>query len=157
MIREIFIINQSGIGIFYQNFEKEAQYDEDLMSSYLSAIQALAVESTKDRIQAIISGSSRYSFVPGENFLMVIKTVKDMRDKGLLVKLNTMKSIFFQIYEEELKRKDANLEKYNGFENIIREIFNIDFKTKRKSSDLITNLLGLPLKKKHLKKLIDSL
>ncbi len=44
MLKEIFIINKAGIGLFYQNFEVNGQKEKDMVSAFLKAIQDFSEE-----------------------------------------------------------------------------------------------------------------
>jgi hypothetical protein len=157
MIKEILIINRSGIGLFYQNFENDAQENQQVLAGFFSAIQCFAKECTKDNLKAIISGESKYSIVEGDDFSIIIKTSKGLDFKKFEEKINSLKNTFLQEYEDDLSRNNTDTRRYNGFEEIVKSMFKIDIITKHKSSDLFTDLLGISSQKVNFRKIINSL
>jgi len=157
MIKEILISKPNGIGLFYQNFESEAQKDPQLMAGFFNAIQCFIQECTKDQLHAIMSGENQFCFFQGNNFSMVIKTAKNLDVKKIQDKITILKEVFHKLFEEELSRNEIDPTKYNGFEKIVRDLFKIKIETTHKSSELFEDFLGISFRKVNFKKVMDSL
>lgn len=157
MIKEIFILNEGGIGLFYQNFEKEVQDNCQMLASFFSAIQSFAEKAMSEHLNAIISGENKYVFYTAEKFSIVIKTDKNTSDSKIKSKLEILKDSFHKIFEDCLNQNEIRTENFNGFEQIVINVFNIKTKPKYKSSEIFKDLLGLSNKKINFKKILNSL
>jgi hypothetical protein len=157
LIKEILIINDGGIGLFYQNFEEQAKVDCQVMAGFLSAIQNFAQNCAEDQLQAIVSDKDQYTFHNAKNYSVVIKASRKVSVKTLEEKIAQLKQDFEAIYREYLERQEVNSEKYNGFEEVIMNVFEIKEKPKFKSSEIFNSLLGLENKKINFKKVLNSL
>jgi hypothetical protein len=102
-------------------------------------------------------GEHKYSFIPCENFSLVVKTTKNLNIKTLKPRIETLKNSFEEKYALDLAKNNFDPEIYNGFEKVVEDTFGIREKPKFKSSELFQDLLGLKGKKVNFKKVLNSL
>lgn len=157
VIKEIYILNGSGIGVFYQNYEDQVQKDLQLIAPFFSAIQSFAQECTKDNLKALIMGENKYSFINHETFSIVIKTDKSLDLKNIQKKIDNLSRTFFTQYGKELMKSNQDLDNYNNFEIVVREMFEVKIRPTFKSSELVKDFLGLSDRNVNFKKVINSL
>ena len=73
MLKEIFILNKAGIGLFYQNFEIQKRRDKDLIAAFLKIFQDLSEEYMNQDLKELQVGENKVVFFSGEPVSLVIK------------------------------------------------------------------------------------
>jgi len=157
LLKEIFILNKAGIGLFYQNFEPYGQKDTDLISAFLKIFQDLTLEYMNQSLQELKVGKDKILFFSGEPVSFVLKINNTIPSNKIENRITYLKDRFLQNYTEQLTQKDINIKDFDAFEEVVKEEFDIKTKTKRKSSENLQKAFGISLSTVNLKKLIESL
>jgi len=157
MLKEIFIINKGGIGLFYQNFETTGRKDKDLVSAFLKIFQDLTVEYMNQSLQELQVGTDKVIFVSGEPVSFVLKVNSIMPSNKIETRIALLKDRFLRNYTEQLSQNDTDIKDFDAFEQDIKEVFDIKTKTNRKSSERLQEFFGISVTNANLKKLIESL
>ena len=110
MIREIMIIDQSGIALFYQNFiNNERLEDEQSLASYFDIICRFTKQNFKESLKTLTLDSYIFFFYThSSRYHLVLKCNNRVIDNDLL------ESISERIIEEFLERYNEVLKDFNG-------------------------------------------
>ncbi len=110
MIREIMIIDQSGIALFYQNFiNNERLEDEQSLASYFDIICRFTKQNFKESLKTLTLDSYIFFFYThSSRYHLVLKRNNRVIDNDLL------ESISERIIEEFLERYNEVLKDFNG-------------------------------------------
>jgi len=157
MIKEIYILNKGGIGLFYQNFSDKIEGDEQLAASLFNVIQTFAETYLNEEVRSIVADNDKLLFFQGDSFSIIIRTDMNSKLDEKSKKLKALRDEFFKRYHKNLKCNITDISIYDDFEETIRNIFKIEKKPKHRSSELLQQFFGIPIKKINLKKLIHSL
>ena len=128
MIREIMIINQSGIALFYHNFiNNERLEDEQSLASYFDIICRFTKQNFKESLKTLTLDSFIFFFYThSSRYHLVLKCTNKDIDKDLL------ESISARIIEEFLEKYSEVLKDFNG-----------EISTFQSFSELLSNILSL--------------
>lgn len=128
MIRELMIINQSGIALFYHNFiNNERLDDEQSLASYFDIICRFTKRNFKESLKTLTLDSFIFFFYThSSRYHLVLKCTNKNIDKNLL------ESISERILEEFLKKYKDALKDFNGEVSIFQSF-----------SELLSNILDL--------------
>ena len=157
VLKEIFIINNAGVGLFYQNFETNGKKDKDIISAFLKIFQDLSIEYLNQSLQEFQVGTNKVVFFSGEPVSFVIKVNSTLPSKKIEGRIKFLKDLFVQTYTQQIERNETEISFFDDFEEEIKKVFDIKIKTKRKSSEHLQALFGITIKKENLKRLIESL
>lgn len=125
MIKEIYILNKGGIGLFYQNFSDKIEGDDQLAASLFNVIQSFAENYLNEDIRSIVSNNDKLLFFRGKDFSIIIRTDTNSKLDEKSKKIKVLKDRFFQKYHKNLKYNITDVSIYDEFEEIIRKIFKI--------------------------------
>ena len=138
MIREIMIINQSGIALFYHNFIKSERLEEEQsLASYFDIICRFTKRNFKESLKTLTLDSYIFFFYThSSRYHLVLKCVNKDIDKDLL------ESISEKILEEFLEKYRDDLISFNGeisiFQSFSEILLNIlDLKTEIKNTPIL--------------------
>jgi len=139
-IREIFLINNSGILLYHASATAEEGVDEDLFGSMLTAIQdfvresfAAAVEK-EEGLGQIEYGDLRIIMERGEKAFLavVIDGYDNSRLRRLMIQLLT---VFEERYADVLKDWDGNIYKFKGTDAMVEDVLGVPAKEKLSGSE----------------------
>ena len=156
-LKEIFIINNAGVGLFYQNFETNRKDDKDIVSAFLKIFQDLSIEYLNQSLQEFQVGTNKMVFFSDEPVSFVIKVNSTLPSKKIEGRIKFLKDLFVQTYTQQIERNETEISFFDDFEEEIKKVFDIKIKTKRRSSELLQDFFGISIKRANLKKLIGSL
>ncbi|KKK59436.1 hypothetical protein LCGC14_3034420, partial [marine sediment metagenome] len=110
MIENLWIIRK-GVLIFSKNY-KRLNISDDLLAGFLSAIDSFIKETTKGEIKNISLKDSKFTYLVGENLIIVLNT--DERDNDILIQnlLIQIESDFLDEYREAINNNKSGWEKY---------------------------------------------
>ncbi len=138
MIREIMIINQSGIALFYQNFINNERLDnEQSLASYFDIICRFTKQNFKESLKTLTLDSFIFFFYThSSRYHLVLKCTNIDIDKNLL------ESISAKILEEFLEKYRDDLIEFNGeisvFHSFSESLSNIlDLRTEIRNTPIL--------------------
>ncbi|MHA1232270.1 MAG: hypothetical protein ACTSRP_16725 [Candidatus Helarchaeota archaeon] len=157
LIKELIIINHSGIAIFYQNFVGEKDIDYQSIAGFFSALNTFANHSINDKINSIVMGKEICYFVMKDDLYFIFRCAKkDFSEKQLKQKAEKVVNKFLQEYGDLLKDFKGNIACFNSFSEKLSDILEINTANLKPSSEILSNLIGLN-KTINYKKVLDSL
>ncbi|MHA1268453.1 MAG: hypothetical protein ACTSPY_01580 [Candidatus Helarchaeota archaeon] len=156
-IRELIIVNDAGIAIFYQNFASDNNIDYQSIAVFFTALNTFANYSINDKINSIVLGKKIYYFVRKDNLNFIFRCdKKDFSENVLKSKAEKVVVEFYNKFCDVLKEFDGNISCFNSFSDKLSEILGISNKNTKPSSEILSNLIGFN-KKVNYKKVLDSL
>ncbi len=125
MIRDIVILNKSGISLFSQNFGECHSFGEDphLFAGFISAIYSFSESINSGGISKIdLSGDKRILFQKNDKRIYTI--ICDSTDdiQAMEVKAEKISEIFENEYKEELERFEGDISYFEGFGNLLLDL-----------------------------------
>ena len=123
MLKEIFIINKAGIGLFYQNFEENGQKEKDMVSAFLKVIQDFSEEYMNQKLQEIHLGTNKVVLFSGDPVSFVIKVSSARSSNQLEARIKLLKDRFLQNYTPQIERNDTEISLFDPFEEEVRKVF----------------------------------
>ncbi len=146
----LFIYND--VSFFNEILDTKFEFNVDLMSGFLGAIDSFAKELSKSGIETLELGESRLIFMrvplktenPAETpHLKIISIVSKQEDnKKVGVLLERIKDAFFEIYSPtDVTQWDGNVLRFHPFKRVLRKILEQD--TQQKDEKLIQEMAEL--------------
>ena len=139
MIRELMIINQSGIALFYHSFiNNENVDDEQSLASYFDIICKFTKRSFRESLRTITLDSFIFFFYThSSRYHLVLKCDKIELDNELLESISeTIIEEFLDLYKDVLINFNGEISNFHSFSEILIDL--IDFKTKNRKNYLPT-------------------
>ena len=121
MIRDVIILNNGGVPLFYQNFGQCHSFGDDvaLISGFISAIQSFSEELVGTDLSLVQMGSKQIAFHKNEhNTYALICDVDDRKDE-ISTKARKLCEVFENEYKKELASFDGNTDTFSGFGTIL--------------------------------------
>ncbi|MHA1651103.1 MAG: hypothetical protein ACTSYB_12980, partial [Candidatus Helarchaeota archaeon] len=103
MIKEIYILNKGGIGLFYQNFSDKIEGDEQLAASLFNVIQTFAETYLNEEVRSIVADNDKLLFFQGDSFSIIIRTDMNSKLDEKSKKLKALRDELFKRYHKNLK------------------------------------------------------
>ncbi|MFX0022617.1 MAG: hypothetical protein ACFE9S_09835 [Candidatus Hermodarchaeota archaeon] len=139
MIKELMIIDQAGIALFYHNFiNNEKLDDEQSLASYFDIICRFTKNSFNESLRTLVLDSFLFFFYTHKsNYHLVLKCENiDFNKKKLENVSETIISRFLTLYKDVLDNFNGEISHFKSFSKPIIEILCSEFKDFKKISYL---------------------
>jgi len=140
MIEDFWVLNTNSLLLYSRNFT-ELEKPDDLLAGFFTAIRVFIEETTQGEIKSIIMKKKKFSYILGEDIIIVILT--DKTDNEILIH-NFLKNIskkFLSQYGKIIKHFIGDTIQFENFYEILeKEIESSEFLVRCKScSKVIVN------------------
>ena len=136
MIKELMIINQAGIALFYHNFiNNEKSDDEQSLASYFDIICRFTKHSFKESLRTLELDSHIFFFYTHKsNYHLVLKCENKEFKKDILENISEMIiDKFLQKYKDVLQDFNGEISSFKTFSKNIIKILNSQLKDFKKA------------------------
>ena len=156
MFKELIIVNNAGIGLFYQQFDRKIE-DHQSIAALFSALKTYAQMTVGDELTCIVLGESTINIYNRDELNSIFRYNKNETTENRINLLaETIIDSFFNKYRNEITRFKGVIKCFDSFSDDLGEICQIKPKTTKKSSEILNDFLGLN-KKIDYKKVLNSL
>ncbi len=131
MIKELMIIDQAGIALFYHSFiNNEKLDDEQSLASYFDIICRFTKNNFKESLRTLVLDSFLFFFYTHKsNYHLVLKCENRDFDKKMLENISeTMITSFLTQYKDILDNFNGEISHFRSFSKQIVKILNSKFK-----------------------------
>src|SRR6056297_2640101 len=106
MIRDVVIMNNQGLTLFYQNFGQCHSFGDnlDLFSGFMSAIQSFSKQITGGNINLIEISDKQWAFHKNNKYTYLIVAETEDDKEEIKIKTKKISEIFENTYEAELNQ-----------------------------------------------------
>ncbi len=120
MIENLWII-RDGISIFSKNYIK-LNVSDDLLAGFLSAMDSFIKETTKGEIKNISLKDSKFTYLVGDDLIIVLNT--DEQDNDILIQklLKQIESDFLNEYREVIKYFTGETTQFTRFNEKLEKL-----------------------------------
>jgi hypothetical protein len=123
MIENLWIlIKEGGVLVFSKNYIELKIKDDDLIAGFLSAVDSFVKETTNEQIKSIIMRGRKFSYIVGDNLIIVISTNQSDNDVLIQDLLKAIKIKFFEKYKENIRNFSGNTGYFTNFDKELGEI-----------------------------------
>ena len=120
MIKDFWVLNTSGLLLYSRNFT-ELEKPDDLLAGFFTAIRVFIEETTQGEIKSIIMKKKKFSYILGEDIIIVILT--DITDNDILIH-NFLKNIskkFLSQFDNIIKHFNGDTIQFESFYEILEK------------------------------------
>jgi len=119
LIRKIFICTQTGLKIFYKNYDNYEFFDEDLFGGYLSLISSYVRENLDGKMYSMEKNEFGVLFEYGDSIL--VSAIYDLEDNRDIVKiaLGLIKDVVQIFFREEINAEVICYDRLNEIEEVV--------------------------------------
>lgn len=125
MISRVLIIGSGGILLYSKSFfvEEKEEFDNDLISGFLTAISSFAQEIKGGNIKALNFRNFNFVYAYDDRFgcMFVVVTAIDDLEEEAHAACVLMKKEFITKYESNLEHFTGNITDFKGFDDFIKE------------------------------------
>lgn len=123
-VKELWIISDNGSEIF--NYAPETKLDPDLLGGFMTAMQSFTMELSKEKLNAIVIGDSRYSIFrdPGKQFYILGRSSIKSPEESVRKILKKISDLFYSMFSARLDNFNGDIQ---GFNRLLDEAKKIDF------------------------------
>ncbi len=123
MIRDVFIINQSGINLYHGHFGEchSIDADPDLFSSFVSAVQIMCRTKSGTDIKNLEIGKWAIYFYQSDNFVTAMISEAEDDEEKHKANIKKIAQMFSQIYDKLLNSFNGSISIFQNFGNILIE------------------------------------
>ena len=131
-VPEIYILSQEGTSLFHFDIMgdmKENPVNEDLVSSYLSALNMFTdTMGWEEGVNGIKSGQREVRFWKGEHVIVcIVSNIEDEKSRYQIIPIledfaQELCNMFEQKYQQDLERGSSLVSKFSGFKNLLQTL-----------------------------------
>lgn len=123
-VKELWIISDNGSEIF--NYAPETKLDPDLLGGFMTAMQSFTMELSKEKLNAIVIGDSRYNIFrdPEKKFYILGRSSIKSPEESVRKILKKISDLFYSMFSARLDDFNGDV---GGFYRLLDEAKKIDF------------------------------
>jgi hypothetical protein len=120
MIKDFWVLNTSGLLLYSRNFT-DLEKPDDLLAGFFTAIRVFIEETTQGEIKSIIMKKQKFSYILGEDIIIVILT--DKTDNDILIHkfLKIISKKFLAQYSKIIKHFNGDTIQFESFYEILEK------------------------------------
>ena len=143
-IFSLFILEESGVCLYHKNFSDETKdLNIDLITPFFSAIFTFSQKVVDRRLEVLEMGDIRFVFKKERGYIFVILASSQMNLLFLNTRLDNIKKLFFQFYNELFDEKSYRFNASEKYDNLIdMVIYGRDEKQKVEKSGIYQKIIN---------------
>ena len=128
MIEEFWVINDSGLCLFYRSIHAKSSdinldMQQDLFSGMFSAILQFHSQLTSTQIQKFEDYEGKFLFFARHNLIFIVKAKLDVPDKKIRQQVEVIQDSFIKRFEKEIDNFSGNITDFQCFSEDLDEVF----------------------------------
>ncbi|UCD00840.1 MAG: hypothetical protein JSV23_08115 [Promethearchaeota archaeon] len=117
ILQDIWILDRSGIVIFYREFDKVVS--PQLFGAMMSALNMFAEQLTEGGLSNFDLQNTRFTIIKKNGLTFVANSSKQYNQKKVNKELKKISDKFIKLYSEKLKNFDGEIGAFSDFKNEI--------------------------------------
>lgn len=122
ILKDLWIFTQTGIEIY--SYHPNMELNPTLFGGFVSALQSLSQEITKESLKSFVIGNSRYTFYlePKENLYILGRSFISTPETQVQELLKLINEKFYEKYERHIENFTGNVSMFADFDKILTHL-----------------------------------